>query len=327
MKYPEQSSSDSSDMPGSHIGNYDNLHEIGQGAHGVVYKARDLANDGRFVAIKKFKVHTGERGVPDTILREVATLRQLGHYGHNNVIKLLDICNGPSMEREKQLLLYIVFEHMEMDLAEYMQKCPAPGVPADRICSLMKQLFSGVDFLHSHRIIHRDLKPQNILINSAGELKIADFGLAKLYEAQTTLTSVVATLWYRAPEVLLAGTYATPLDIWSCGCIMAELFHGKPLFPGVTEADQLKRILNVIGTPTESEWPADSDLSRRSFGVSPKKKFSEIMPELCEAGEDLLDSLLVFVPSSRISALEALNHKYFKNQIATAGLESIGPEN
>lgn len=330
MKYPESSSSQTTaNMPGSDntLRNYDDLSEIGQGASGVVFKARDLANDGRFVAIKKFKVHlTDDGGVPASIMREVATLRQLGHYGHSNVIKLLDICNGPRMEREKQLLLYIVFEHMEMDLAEYIDKCPPPGVPPERICHLMKQLFSGVDFLHTHRIIHRDLKPQNLLVNASGELKIADFGLAKLYEAQTALTSVVATLWYRAPEVLLAGSYATPLDLWSCGCIMAELYRRTPLFPGATEADQLKRIISVIGTPTECEWPAESELSRKSFGIFPKRSFREIIPELCGAGNDLLDSLLKFHPSKRLSALEALNHRYFKDDLSASGLDGIGPD-
>lgn len=322
MKYPESSSSESGSVAGADtaLQNYDDLSEIGQGASGVVFKARDLVNDGRFVAIKKFKVHlSDEGGVPASVMREVATLRQLGHYGHNNVIKLLDICNGPRLERERQLLLYIVFEHMEMDLAEYIAKCPKPGVPTERITHLMKQLFSGVDFLHTHRIIHRDLKPQNLLVNSSGELKIADFGLAKLYEAQTALTSVVATLWYRAPEVLLAGSYASPLDLWSCGCIMAELYRRTPLFPGATEADQLKRIISVIGTPTEAEWPDHSELSRKSFGVFSKQNLQDLVPELCGAGAHLLDFLLKFDPSKRVSALEALNHRYFKDDLLTAG--------
>lgn len=315
-------------MPASEnvLKNYEDLSEIGQGSSGVVFKARDLANDGRFVAIKKFKVHLNdEGGVPASILREIGALRQLGLYGHENVIKLLDICNGPRLEREKQLLLYIVFEHMEMDLAEYLEKCPPPGVPPERISHLMKQLLSGVDFLHTHRIIHRDLKPQNLLVNANGDLKIADFGLAKLYEERTAMTSVVVTLWYRAPEVLLGGSYATPLDLWSCGCVMAEMYLRGPLFKGETEVDQLKRIISVIGTPSESEWPTDTEIARKFCGVFPKRRFKEVIKDLCDAGEELLDSLLKFNPTKRLNALEALNHRYFREDLAAAALD-VGPD-
>lgn len=107
---------------------------------------------------------------------------------------------------------------------------------------MMHQILCGVDFLHTHRVIHRDLKPQNLLVTSTGNIKLADFGLAKTYDFEMRLTSVVVTLWYRSPEVLLGLSYATPVDLWSCGCIMAELFRLAPLFNGSSEGDQLDRI-------------------------------------------------------------------------------------
>jgi serine/threonine protein kinase len=111
-----------------------------------------------------------------------------------------------------------------------------------KLQEIMHQILCGVDFLHTHRVIHRDLKPQNLLVTSSGNIKLADFGLAKTYDFEMKLTSVVVTLWYRSPEVLLGLPYATPVDIWSCGCIMAELFRLFPLFNGSSEGDQLDRI-------------------------------------------------------------------------------------
>nr|CAD7573003.1 unnamed protein product [Timema californicum] len=160
-------------------------------------------------------------------------------------VRLLDICHGQRLEREQQLVLFLVFEHVDQDLACYLERCPDPGLPPTRIKHLVFQILSGVDFLHSHRIIHRDLKPQNILVTNTGIVKLADFGLAKTYDFEMRLTSVVVTLWYRAPEVLLGQPYATSVDIWACGCIMAELFRRAPLFNGSSEGDQLDKIFHI----------------------------------------------------------------------------------
>ncbi|KAK6618527.1 hypothetical protein RUM43_013720 [Polyplax serrata] len=224
---------------------------------------------------------------------------------------LLDVCYGPRLD--EHLVLFIVFEHMEQDLSQFISKCPAPGIGVNRIKDLTFQLLSGVDFLHTHRIIHRDLKPQNILVSCDGQyLKLADFGLAKVYEFESSLTSVVATLWYRPPEVLLRDTYATPLDVWSCGCIMAELYRRTPLFPGATEGDQLGKIFDIIGTPSESEWPQNTSLLRSSFPNSPGIDLESVVPEICNHGKDLLQRMLRFEQHRRITACEALNHPYFK---------------
>ncbi|KAF0313265.1 Cyclin-dependent kinase 6 [Amphibalanus amphitrite] len=157
--------------------------------------------------------------------------------------RLLDICHGQRSEQGNQLILVLVFEHIDQDLSAYLEKCPQPGLSPGLIKSMLYQILAGVDFLHSNRIVHRDLKPQNILVTNGGDVKITDFGLARIYDYQMTLTNVVVTLWYRAPEVLLQSSYATPVDIWSVGCIYAELWRRTALFCGSNETGQLVRIL------------------------------------------------------------------------------------
>lgn len=152
------------------------------------------------------------------------------------------MCHGQRGENDGQLVLFLVFEHLEKDLSGYIDALPATGMSAKTVQRFANELLTGVDFLHSHRIIHRDLKPQNILVSAAGHLKLADFGLAKTYDFEMKLTSVVVTLWYRAPEVLLGMPYNSSVDIWSTACIIAELFTLAPLFPGHSEKNQLERI-------------------------------------------------------------------------------------
>nr|CAD7403913.1 unnamed protein product [Timema poppensis] len=227
-------------------------------------------------------------------------------------VRLLDICHGQRLEREQQLVLFLVFEHVDQDLACYLERCPDPGLPPTRIKHLVFQILSGVDFLHSHRIIHRDLKPQNILVTNTGIVKLADFGLAKTYDFEMRLTSVVVTLWYRAPEVLLGQPYATSVDIWACGCIMAELFRRAPLFNGSSEGDQLDKIFHVIGTPKESDWPENVSLLWSSFIPRPAISLHTVIPEICPNGQDLMQKMLRFKNINRIDTGSALNHPYFQ---------------
>ncbi|XP_067385816.1 cyclin-dependent kinase 4 isoform X4 [Emydura macquarii macquarii] len=221
---------------------YEPVAEIGVGAYGTVYKARDLQS-GKFVALKNVRVQTNENGLPLSTVREVALLKRLEHFDHPNIVRLMDVCATTRTERETKVTL--VFEHVDQDLKTYLDKAPAPGLPVETIKDLMRQFLSGLDFLHSNCIVHRDLKPENILVTSGGQVKLADFGLARIYSCQMALTPVVVTLWYRAPEVLLQSTYATPVDMWSVGCIFAEMFRRKPLFCGNSEADQLGKIFEI----------------------------------------------------------------------------------
>ncbi|XP_012142787.1 cyclin-dependent kinase 4 isoform X2 [Megachile rotundata] len=299
---------------------YQELSLIGNGAYGTVYKAKDL-NTGQVVALKKVRVPLTEDGLPTSTLREIATLKQLERFEHPHIVRLLDVCQGnylhlPSADGRSErldrgLTLWLVFEHVERDLASYMASCTRPGIPPHLVKQMSKEILRGVEFLHSHRIIHRDLKPQNLLVSREGRIKIADFGLAKTYDFEMRLTSVVVTQWYRAPEVLLGCSYATPVDIWSVGCILAELSRLKPLFPGTSEGDQLDRIFQVIGTPSQEEWPENVSLSWTAFPYRQPKPLAAIIPDLNEHGLDLIKSLLMFDPHSRLTATQALRHQYF----------------
>jgi len=290
------------------VSQYRELNAIGTGAYGTVYKAEDLKNN-EIVAMKKVRIALTEDGVPMSVLREISLLRHLGKYNHPNIVRLVDICHGPRYERE--MVLYLVFEHVDQDLNAYLERCPPPGLGAEKIKDLMWQILCGVDFLHSHRIVHRDIKPQNILLSNDGTLKLADFGLARIYDFNALLTSTVVTLWYRAPEVLLGTTYATPVDMWSVGCIFAELFTRKPLFPGQYEVDQLAKIFEMLGTPSEAEWPDDSAVLRNNFVYARPRSVVDIVPEIDPLAKDLIEGMLTFDPKKRITAHEALAHPYF----------------
>eukprot|EP00096_Caligus_rogercresseyi_P003883 TRINITY_DN1770_c1_g1_i2.p1 TRINITY_DN1770_c1_g1~~TRINITY_DN1770_c1_g1_i2.p1 ORF type:complete len:402 (+),score=99.83 TRINITY_DN1770_c1_g1_i2:277-1482(+) len=287
---------------------YEELNVIGNGAYGTVYRARNKSDD-TIVALKKMRFSLTEDGVPMAILREISLLKQLEKFEHPNIVRLLDICHGH--RRDREMSLYLVFEHVHQDLASYLENCPSPGLSPDRIKDIFFQLLNGIDFLHSHRIVHRDLKPQNLLITRDLTVKLTDFGLARIYEFYTLLTSVVVTLWYRSPEVLMGLSYATPVDMWSCGCIFAELFLRKPLFPGQNEMGQLAKIFEVIGTPSENEWSDSSAVTLSNFSNFRKRDWSELLPEIDEQGKDLLQKLLCFSPSDRLTAAEALCHPYF----------------
>lgn len=171
----------------------------------------------------------------------------------------------------------------------------------------------GVDFLHTNRIVHRDLKPQNILIAASGEVKLADFGLARIYEQMQTLTTVVVTLWYRSPEVLLKSSYASPVDIWSCGCIFAELFTRKPLFAGQSESDQLTKIFEIIGSPREEDWPHEVSLCWRTFSTFRAVDLRHLIPEIDADAKSLLMGMLQFDANDRLSANAILVHPYFRD--------------
>ncbi|XP_005297294.1 cyclin-dependent kinase 4 isoform X1 [Malaclemys terrapin pileata] len=295
---------------------YEPVAEIGVGAYGTVYKARDLQT-GKFVALKNVRVQTNENGLPLSTVREVALLKRLEHFDHPNIVRLMDVCATTRTERETKVTL--VFEHVDQDLKTYLDKTPAPGLPVEKIKDLMRQFLSGLDFLHSNCIVHRDLKPENILVTSSGQVKLADFGLARIYSCQMALTPVVVTLWYRAPEVLLQSTYATPVDMWSVGCIFAEMFRRKPLFCGNSEADQLGKIFDMIGLPAEDDWPLDVALPHCAFTARFPQPVEMFVPEMEKLGAQLLLEMLTFNPYQRISAFNALRHLYLQDKSLVEG--------
>merc|ERR1719197_2023245 len=171
---------------------------------------------------------------------------------------------------------------------------------AELVQSYMYQLVRGMDFCHRRGIMHRDLKPQNLLINRAGELKIADFGLARAFGIPVrSYTHEVVTLWYRAPDVLMGSRkYSTPVDIWSVGCIFAEMVNGRPLFPGNTDSEQLQKIFKVLGTPDETIWPTIHELPdwKTDYTTFERQPWQNIIPNLDATGTDLLEKMLQYCP-------------------------------
>ncbi|XP_060758023.1 cyclin-dependent kinase 6 [Neoarius graeffei] len=287
--------------------NYEILAEIGEGAYGKVYKAREVGEKQRLVAVKRLNISGDpEAGIPQFMIREVALLRKIGYFNHPNVVKLLDVSAGL---RKPGLDLTLVFEYIDQDLSSFLSTVPEDGLGKDKIKDMMRQLLKGLDFLHTNTVIHRDLKPCNVLLSSRGEVKIADFGLARIYTNSIALTPCVVTLWYRAPEVLLHSGYMSSVDIWSTGCIFAELFLLKPLFQGYTEVQQLQKIFEVIGLPGKEDWPKESPI-RYNPAWARRDAATQLLPSLTAEENDLLSQCLTFSPAQRISASRALAHPF-----------------
>ncbi|KAA1470740.1 Pkinase-domain-containing protein [Dentipellis sp. KUC8613] len=288
---------------------YAKLEKVGacEGTYGVVYKARDVGTN-QIVALKKIRLEAEDEGVPSTAIREISLLKELKD---DNIVRLLDIVHADQK-------LYLVFEFLDVDLKRFMEHGNSSGTPLslDLCKKFTHQLTSGLLYCHSHRILHRDLKPQNLLIDKRNNLKLADFGLARAFGIpMRTYTHEVVTLWYRAPEVLLGSRhYSTAIDMWSVGCIFAEMvMRGNPLFPGDSEIDQIFKIFRVLGTPNEEVWPGVNQLPdyKPSFPQWSRHDLAEQVPYLDRAGIDLLKQTLTYDTAKRISAKRALVHPYF----------------
>lgn len=283
---------------------YEKLEKIGEGTYGTVFKGKNR-DSLEIVALKRVRLDEDDEGVPSSALREICLLKELKH---KNIVRLYDVLHS-----DKKLTL--VFEHCDQDLKKYFDSLNG-DIEMDVVKSFMYQLLRGLAFCHSHNVLHRDLKPQNLLINKNGELKLADFGLARAFGIPVKCYSAeVVTLWYRPPDVLFgAKLYTTSIDMWSAGCIFAELANaGRPLFPGADVPDQLKRIFKLLGTPTEDNWPGVSQLADyKPFPMyHVTTSWSQIVPRLNTKGRDLLQKLLVCRPTMRISAEHAMAHPYF----------------
>ncbi|XP_064643662.1 cyclin-dependent kinase 2-like [Lineus longissimus] len=285
--------------------NFNKIEKIGEGTYGVVYKARDKKT-GDLVALKKIRLDTESEGVPSTAIREISLLKELDHI---NIVRLLDVVHS-----EKKL--YLVFEYLDQDLKKYLDKSPG-GLSPSLIKSYLYQLLQGIAYCHTHRVLHRDLKPQNLLIDKEGNIKLADFGLARAFGVPVrSYTHEVITLWYRAPEILLGCKYySVAIDIWGIGAIFAEMVTRRALFPGDSEIDQLYRIFRTLGTPDEGVWPGVSQLPdfKSTFPQWQAQDITAVVPSLSPDGRDILMRMLVYEPSSRISAKAALAHRYFRD--------------
>mmetsp|Transcript_13677 Transcript_13677/g.20487 ORF Transcript_13677/g.20487 Transcript_13677/m.20487 type:complete len:302 (-) Transcript_13677:206-1111(-) len=285
---------------------YQKLEKIGEGTYGIVYKAKDRVS-GQIIALKRIRLEAEDEGIPSTAIREISLLKELRH---PNIVRLFDV-----VHTERKLTL--VFEYLDQDLKKYLDVCEG-GLNPTILKSFLFQLITGVAYCHHHRVLHRDLKPQNLLINREGELKLADFGLARAFGIPVrSYTHEVVTLWYRAPDVLLGSRhYSTPVDMWSIGCIFAEMVNGAPLFTGTSEKTQLDTIFRHLGTPTEATFPGVSQLPewRGNFpSYSPPSSLNAVVPNLDEVGVELLGALLTYDPTRRITAQDAREHRYFND--------------
>lgn len=283
------------------IGDYQRIEKIGEGTYGVVYKARDIRTQ-KYVALKRIRLESETEGVPSTAIREISLLKDLQHH---SIVELHDIA-------VMDWSIYMIFEYLDMDLKKLLDKHKTAFTPK-LVKSYMHQMLDAIAFCHLHRILHRDLKPQNLLIDREGHLKLADFGLARSFNfPMRTYTHEVVTLWYRAPEILLGSKfYATGVDIWSLGCIFAEMILRRPLFPGDSEIDQLYRIFRTMGTPDESSWQGVSQLPdyKRTF---PRWEAQSLPEEIVRhKAQDLFQQLMVYDPIGRISAKNAMLQPYF----------------
>ncbi|THV64906.1 serine/threonine protein kinase, CMGC family, CDC2/CDK subfamily [Aureobasidium pullulans] len=301
-------------QPARTIDSFERLNHIEEGSYGFVSRAKELAT-GEIVAIKKMKMDPGsaQNGFPVTALREIQTLSAAKH---RHIVDLREVVVG---EKGNVDDIFLVMDFLEHDLKTLMDDMEEPFLPSE-VKTLMLQLGSAIEFLHDRWILHRDLKTSNILMNNRGEIKIADFGMARFCgdPPPKNLTQLVVTLWYRAPELLLGTTtYDSSVDMWSFGCIFGELLTNVPLLQGKNEVDELSKIFELCGVPTDASWPGFKRLpnartlrlprNAQTTGSVIRSKF----PFLTKAGTDLLSALLSLNPANRPSAKELLDHSYF----------------
>ncbi|KAE9374747.1 kinase-like protein [Stipitochalara longipes BDJ] len=292
---------------------YEKLNDIEEGAYGWVSRARDSAT-GQVVALKRLKMDNANDGIPVTGLREIQTLMDCEH---PNIVALREVVVGEDTRKIENI--FLVLDFLEHDLKTLLEEMPEPFLTSE-IKTLLQQLVSGVLYLHNTWILHRDLKTSNLLLNNRGVLKIADFGMARYFgDPPPKMTQLVVTLWYRAPELLL-GTerYGTAVDMWSVGCIFGELLTKEPLLQGKNEVDELSKIFELCGIPTEESWPGFRRLPNARSLRLPKNPVSQgsvlraKFPFLTSSGSELLISLLSLNPAKRPSAKEVLEHGFFR---------------
>lgn len=285
---------------------YTRLEKLGEGTYATVFKGKNKVT-GEIVALKEIHLDP-EEGAPSTAIREISLMKELKH---PNIVRLQDIIHTENK-------LSLVFEFMDQDLKKYMDstaRATQGALDQNTIKSFMYQLLKGIAYCHENRVLHRDLKPQNLLINQHNQLKLGDFGLARAFGIPVnTFSNEVVTLWYRAPDVLLGSRmYSTSIDIWSAGCIMAEMYTGRPLFPGTNNEDQLQKIFRLLGTPNEQTWPNITQFPeyKQPQVIYPIQHISQILTNIDSCGLDLLGRMLQYQPQMRLSAKDALNHTYF----------------
>lgn len=276
---------------------------VGDGTYGSVLKAQHKKS-GDIVAIKKMKkkFYTWDECIA---LREIRSLKKLNH---PNIVSLREVIRQNDE-------LHFVFEFLDKNIYQ-LTKDRSKFLPEVRIRNIMFQIFQGLAYMHKHGFFHRDMKPENLLVTEDGVVKIADFGLAREIRSRPPYTDYVSTRWYRAPEVLLrALNYNSPIDLWACGAIMAELYTFRPLFPGASEPDEIYKICSILGTPTQSNWPQGLKLATAMNFKFPRfnpTPLSQIIQNASPEAIQLLTDLMHYDPKKRPTAAQALQYPYFQ---------------
>ena len=284
---------------------FETIRVLGDGGFGTVYECRDKESGDR-VAIKKIKQRFA--AFDECLqLKEVKSLRKIKH---TNVVKLLQIF------RESETL-YLVFELMGETLLKTINRYSQRGqsFTVEEVRSIMEQIFTGLAYIHKQGFFHRDMKPDNIMWGENGVIKISDFGLAREIRSRPPYTEYVSTRWYRAPEIVLRSPYYnSPVDIWAAGAIMAELFMGKAIFPGLSETDQMFKIINVLGTPNMQQWPDAAKLANKlnlRFPQVVATSLETLMPNAPASAIALMNDIFKYDPARRPSAAQILQHPFF----------------
>ncbi len=280
---------------------YKIIETIGDGTYGIVYKGINTKTN-EYVAIKKMKKKYTDWD-ECLSLKEVQTLLTLKH---SNIVTLNELI----LQKNE---LNMIFEFIGQNLFEYAKNMNE--IPEYKIRNISFQILQGLAYMHKNNFFHRDMKPENILI-SGDQVKLADFGLARDINSEPPFTDYVATRWYRSPEVILnSKIYSSPIDIFALGAIIAELYTGVPLFPGKEASDQMNKICEVLGTPSQSDWNEGYDLANQIHFKFPQyrgKKLKNVIHRASDLAINLLEMMLCFNPSKRPSAVKCLQHPFFQ---------------
>lgn len=280
---------------------------IGRGAYGIVCSVLNSETN-EMVAMKKIANAFDNHMDAKRTLREIKLLR---HFDHENVVALRDVVPPPL--RREFTDVYIATELMDTDLHQIIRS--NQSLSEEHCQYFLYQILRGLKFIHSANVIHRDLKPSNLLLNANCDLKICDFGLARPTAENEFMTEYVVTRWYRAPELLLnSSDYTAAIDVWSVGCIFMELMTRKPLFPGKDHVNQMRLLIELLGTPTESDlgFVRNEDARRyiRQLPSHPRQPLAAVFSHVHPLAIDLIEKMFTFDPTKRITVEEALAHPY-----------------